>query len=84
MASFAQLERELTVERTMAGLKAARSRGRFGGRPELHSKDKKELAYTMYLENNKTVQEIADTLDIGRATIYRYINKRKTEALVSA
>ncbi len=82
MASFAQLERELTIERTMAGLKAARSRGRFGGRPEVHSKDKKELAYKMYLENDKTVQEIADTLDIGRVTIYRYINKRKNGSLV--
>jgi DNA invertase Pin-like site-specific DNA recombinase len=47
MASFAQLERELTLERTMAGLNAARTRGRYGGRPLIHKTDKKEMAYEM-------------------------------------
>ena len=79
MASFAQLERELILERTMAGLNAARARGRFGGRPLVHNNDKKEMAYEMYMKNEKTVQEIADALDMGRVTIYRYIKKRELE-----
>jgi DNA invertase Pin-like site-specific DNA recombinase len=79
MASFAQLERELTLERTMAGLAAARGRGRYGGRPLIHKTDKKEMAYEMYMKNDKTVKEIADALDMGRVTIYRYIKKRELE-----
>jgi DNA invertase Pin-like site-specific DNA recombinase len=75
MASFAQLERELTLERTMAGLAAARARGR----PLIHKTDKKEMAYDMYMKNDKTVKEIADALDMGRVTIYRYIKKRELE-----
>ena len=78
MASFAQLERELTLERTMAGLAAARARGRYGGRPLIHKTDKKEMAYEMYMKNDKTVKEIADALDMGRVTIYRYIQQRTT------
>jgi len=77
MASFAQLERELIVERTMAGLNAARARGRAGGRPALHKDDKKEMAYNMYLENDKTVKEIADAFNMSHMTIYRYIKKRQ-------
>ncbi len=79
MASFSQLERELMLERTMAGLKIARSRGKYGGLPNIHSKRKKEVAYDMYLKNDKTVQEIANDLGMGRVTIYRYINKKRSE-----
>ena len=79
MASFAQLERELTLERTMAGLNAARARGRYGGRPPIHKTDKKEMAYEMVMKNDKTVKEIADALDMGRVTIYRYLKKRELE-----
>ena len=83
MASFAQLERELTLERTMSGLAAARSRGRYGGRPLIHKTDKKEMAYEMYMKNDKTVKEIADALDMGRVTIYRYSKKRERESCTS-
>jgi len=73
MASFAQLERKLTLEQTRAGLKPARSRGRYAGRPLIHKTDKKEMAYEMVMKNDKPVKEIADALDMGRVTIYRYI-----------
>ena len=79
MASFAQLERELILERTLAGLKADRSRGRLGGRPELHTNDKKEMAYDMYLKNDKTVKEIADALDMSHMTLYRFIRKKSED-----
>ena len=44
IGAFSELERNLIVERTQKGLKAARSRGRLGGRPQLHKEDKKEIA----------------------------------------
>ena len=58
---------------------AARKRGRYGGRPTVHSNEKKELAYEKFQENKLTVAEIAKTLGMERTTIYRYINKRNNE-----
>ena len=44
MTSLAQMERELIVERTRAGLEAARKRGRIGGRKRLMTPSKVESA----------------------------------------
>ena len=79
MGAFSQLERNLIRERTRTGLEAARKRGRYGGRPTVHSNEKKELAYEKFQENKLTVAEIAKTLGMERTTIYRYINKRNNE-----
>ena len=81
MGAFAELERELIKERTRAGLNAARSRGRQGGRPEVHKNNKKEMAYEMYMKNDKSVEEIADALGMSRTTIYRFIRKRSGHAV---
>ena len=77
MGAFAELEKNLIRERTSVGLSAARARGRTGGRPETISRDKKEEAYRMYCENNKTVAEIAELLGLSRMSIYRHIQKRQ-------
>jgi DNA invertase Pin-like site-specific DNA recombinase len=76
IASFSQLERSLIVERTKAGLAAARARGRLGGRPETISKSKKEMAYDLYMEGKKTVDEIVEPLGMSRMTFYRYLATR--------
>tara|TARA_A100001015_G_scaffold48385_1_gene53457 strand:- start:224 stop:481 length:258 start_codon:yes stop_codon:yes gene_type:complete len=78
---FSELERELIRERTQVGLTSARSRGRLGGRPSIHKTDKKEIAYQMVMENNQTVGEIANALNLSRSTIYRYIDKKRELAL---
>lgn len=78
VGAFSELERSLIVERTRAGLTAARSRGRLGGRPETISKSKKEIAYDLYMEGTKTVDEIIQPLGMSRMTFYRHLNKRKT------
>ena len=70
----------MIVERTQKGLKAARSRGRFGGRPTVHKEDKKEIAYREVMENKKSIKDIADSLGMSRMTIYRYIEKRREDA----
>jgi len=73
--ALAEFEREVIKERTNAGLQAARARGRLGGRPKLQSLDPKKIALArqLYDDGHMTVQEICDTLHIGRATLYRYM-----------
>src|SRR5690606_33291755 len=75
-ASLAEFEREIIRERTMAGLEAARTRGRKGGRPKGLSKEalaKATSAKILYESGEKSIKEIADGLGISRATCYRYI-----------
>jgi DNA invertase Pin-like site-specific DNA recombinase len=69
-ASMAEFERDLIRERTNAGLKAARARGRVGGRPKALTPEKAKQAQTLY-DNQTPVAEIARTLHVGVATIYR-------------
>jgi DNA invertase Pin-like site-specific DNA recombinase len=71
LGSIAQFERDLIAERTRAGLEAARARGRKGGRPTVMSPAKLSLAREMYDSRKHTVAEIAATLGVSRATIYR-------------
>ena len=73
--ALAEFEREVIKERTIAGLQAARARGRLGGRPTIQSRDPKKIALArqLYDDRHMTVQEICDTLHIGRATLYRYV-----------
>ena len=72
--ALAEFEREVIKERTNAGLQAARARGRQGGRPKLQTKDPKKIALAkqLYADGRMPVQEICDTLHIGRSTLYRY------------
>jgi DNA invertase Pin-like site-specific DNA recombinase len=72
LASLAAFERDLLSERTKAGLDAARRQGRVGGRPRALSPAAEEAATRMYQEQ-KPVGEIAATLRVSRATIYRHI-----------
>lgn len=88
-ASLAEYEREIIIERTRAGLQAARERGRIGGRPSGLSdaaKKKAKSAKRLYIDKELSVKEICETLQIGsKATLYRYlkyegvklINKKK-------
>lgn len=65
---------------TMAGLEAARARGRKDGRPSGLSKDalaKATSAKILYQIGEKTVMEIAQGLGISRATCYQYIELMK-------
>ena len=81
-ASLAEFERDLIRERTRAGLSAARSRGRHGGRPKGMSKEtlaKAQAVRTLYDTRDKTAGEIGKLLGISRATVYRYLGQQSTE-----
>jgi DNA invertase Pin-like site-specific DNA recombinase len=70
-ASIGQFERDLLLERTNAGLAAARARGRKGGRPTVMTPDKVQTARTMYNSRDYDVAAIGRVLGVSRASIYR-------------
>src|SRR3954453_21025525 len=72
--SLAEFEREIIRERTKAGLQAARSRGRNGGRPKKLTKKQIEMLQHLAADKTHTVAEICKTLGIGRTAFYRYVN----------
>lgn len=72
-AAMAEFERSLIVERTNAGLAAARARGRKGGRVRKFNDEQVKVARKMYLSGDFTVQEIAVSQGVSRGTIYNYI-----------
>lgn len=74
--ALAEFERNLIRERTMAGLEAARARGRKGGRPRALDAKKTELAYRLYDERNHTIAEICEILGISKPTLYAYLARR--------
>ena len=72
--ALAEFERDLIRERTQAGLAAARSRGRVGGRPKKLTDPKQlELARALYAGGQTDVETICRTLGISRATLYRAV-----------
>lgn len=70
--ALAEFERELIRERTMAGLAAARARGRIGGRPPAMTDAKLRQALAMR-EQGRSVSEISEVIGVSRATIYRHL-----------
>ena len=72
--ALAEFERELIRDRTLAGLEAARRRGRRGGRPPAMTPAKLRQAQSMYA-NQRPVSEIAAVLGVGRATVYRHLHQ---------
>lgn len=73
-AVFAQLEVELTRERTIEGLEAARRRGHIGGRKGL-SKVVQSTMYQMYYSGDYTINQICEECHISATTLYKYIHK---------
>jgi DNA invertase Pin-like site-specific DNA recombinase len=71
--ALAEFERDIIRERTQAGLTAARARGRKGGRPKALTPKTAQQALTLYNDRKSTIDEICRTLNISRATLYRYI-----------
>jgi len=69
--ALAQFERELIRERTLAGLAAARTRGRTGGRPTVWTGDKLRTAQAMRASGDYDVTSIAKVLGVSRASVYR-------------
>ena len=73
-ATLAEFERDLIRERTMAGLAAARARGRTGGRPRLMTRAKLRTAMTMMADRANAATDVAEQLGISLSTLYAYVD----------
>jgi DNA invertase Pin-like site-specific DNA recombinase len=71
--AIAEFEREIIRERTRAGLDAARSRGRNGGRPRSLSDKDLQQARALLTDPEITVEEVARRFGVGPSTLYRYL-----------
>lgn len=78
--ALAQFEREIIRDRTVAGLTAARARGRVGGRPSKLSAEQRRQARKMYDERELTVEQIGKVLGVSRTSIYRALGTTTTSA----
>ena len=74
-ASLAQFERELTKERTLAGLEAAKARGQRLGRPAALTPDQIRHA-ALLVSGGVSAGEVARSLNVGRSTLYRALRGR--------
>jgi DNA invertase Pin-like site-specific DNA recombinase len=72
MAAFAELERHMIRQRTVAGLAAARAQGRIGGRPTVMDPDKLDAARARHA-NGESPTQIAKALGVSRASVYRHL-----------
>ena len=79
LSALSQFERDLIAERTLDGLKAARARGRKGGRPKAGSEKAKAQAIALYQANALSNKEIADTVKVSTATLSRWIKDYKEQ-----
>ncbi len=73
-AALAEYERELIIERTHAGLKAARARGRMGGRPRKMDAATIRMAMAAMADPKAVAFEVAKKLRVTTATLYTYVN----------
>jgi DNA invertase Pin-like site-specific DNA recombinase len=76
--AIAEFEREMISERTIAGLTAARARGRKGGRPSGLNKEamnKALIIKSLYEGRDKGMGEIAKIVGLSRSTCYRYLDQ---------
>ena len=72
-SALAEFERALLRERTMAGLRAARARGRNGGRPRKLSKAQIAMASKLMADPETRVADVCEALGVSKATLYRYV-----------
>ena len=70
--ALAEFERDIIRERTLAGLAAARARGRKGGRPKKLSEKQIVIAKRLLDDPAISVSEVCKSMGVSRATLYRY------------
>jgi len=75
--ALAEFERDIIRERTIAGLAAARVRGRLGGRKPMMDEKKVKMALELIDTNNYSVTEVCKFLKISRSTLYRNLSRFK-------
>ena len=79
LSSLAQFERDILVERTTEGLKAARARGRVGGRPKTNAKAMQK-ALALYQTKEYSITDITDLTGVSKSALYRALKERQSGA----
>jgi DNA invertase Pin-like site-specific DNA recombinase len=69
--ALAEFEREMIRERTKAGLRAARARGKMNGRPKKLSGQQIKMAKKLMEDKETKVSDISKTMNVSRSTLYR-------------
>ena len=77
LASMAQMERDLIIERTVEGQKAARARGQKLGRASSMTPEKIAELDRMLSEGGISKNDMAKKLGISRATFYNFMAARR-------
>jgi DNA invertase Pin-like site-specific DNA recombinase len=85
-AAFDQFQREIIVENTKAGLKAARENGRIGGRPRAVSEEKRRLIGAMIRDEAAYpfITDIIRASGMGKTTFYKYFSPEEIRKLRTA
>jgi DNA invertase Pin-like site-specific DNA recombinase len=82
LGCFAEFEREMIRERTRAGLREARAKGRVPGRkPKISAAQRKEIVEAV-LSGRKTAAEAARLFQIHRATVSRIISQNRASSTI--
>ena len=76
------MERDLTAERTRAGLDAARRQGRTGGRKRKMTESKMATAKRL-LQDGIPPLDVAQNLDVSIPTLYRWLPASSLSSKVS-
>lgn len=76
MAALSQFERDVTHDRIMEGLAAARARGRVGGRPRTDT-GKLSKALKLYDAGSHSVREVCDITGVSQSVLYRALQGRQ-------
>lgn len=74
MSAIAQFERDTIADRTREGLRAARARGRTGGRPKTNP-DSVRKALKLYHTGQYSIKEIEEMTGVKKSTLYRNLRK---------
>ncbi|HAT33972.1 MAG TPA: transposase [Janthinobacterium sp.] len=82
--ALAEFKRNLARERTLAGLAAARARGRMGGRPKRLDSAKLALALRLHHEDKHTIKEICQMMGMSKSTLYNDLAKADSDVVGTA
>lgn len=74
-AAIAEFERDIIKERTLSGLKAARARGRLGGRPSKVTPSQINIIKQLYADNKNSISDICGSFKISQATLFRLVKQ---------
>ena len=78
LSALSQFERDLIAERTMEGLKAAKARGRMGGRPKAN--EEKVRQAMRLIDKGVSIADASKASGVSTSTISRRIAERKRKA----